>query len=104
MLKTMNKTKTSFKCSNCSYTTIRWMGCCPECKEWDSLIENVITATSSATKMYSHTRAAQLVSLDAIDTQELPRVLSGIGEWDRVVGGGLVPGSLDCYHWRSWDW
>ncbi len=94
MLKTMNKTKTSFKCSNCSYTTIRWMGCCPECKEWDSLIENVITATSSSTKMYAHTRAAQLISLDAIDTQELPRVLSGIGEWDRVVGGGLVPGSL----------
>lgn len=89
----MNKVKTSFKCSNCSYTTIRWIGCCPECKEWDSLVENVI-ATHSPTKMYAHAQTAQLVSLDSIDTQPLPRVLSGIGEWDRVVGGGLVPGSL----------
>jgi len=92
--KSMDKTKSSFKCSNCTYTTIKWIGCCPECKEWDSLVENIITATSNATKMYTHTHAAQLRSLDSIDTQELPRVLSGIGEWDRVVGGGLVPGSL----------
>src|SRR5438445_9132006 len=89
----MNKTKTSFTCSNCSYTTIKWIGCCPECKEWDSLTENIITA-HRATKMYAHTQAAQLVSLDSIDTQTLPRILSGIGEWDRVVGGGLIPGSL----------
>jgi DNA repair protein RadA/Sms len=94
MLKAMNKTKTTFTCSNCTYTTIKWIGCCPECKEWDSLTETIIAATSSATKMYAHAQMAQLVSLDAIDTQELPRVLSGIGEWDRVVGGGLVPGSL----------
>lgn len=93
MLKCMNKTKTSFTCSNCSYSTIKWIGCCPECKEWDSLTENIITA-QSATKIYAQTQAAQLVSLDSIDTQTLPRVLSGIGEWDRVVGGGLVPGSL----------
>ena len=93
MLNTMNKTKTSFTCSNCSYTTIKWIGCCPECKEWDSLAENTISS-HSATKMYAHTQTAQLVSLDSIDTQTLPRVLSGIGEWDRVVGGGLIPGSL----------
>jgi DNA repair protein RadA/Sms len=90
----MNKSKISFKCSSCSYTTIKWMGCCPECKEWDSLVENITTSTQSATKIYSQTQAPQLVSLDSIDTQNLPRVLSGIGEWDRVVGGGLVPGSL----------
>ncbi len=90
----MNKTKTSFKCSNCSYTTIKWMGCCPECKEWDSLIENLIQAQNGPSKIYHGTTPAQLVSLASIDTQEQPRVLSGIGEWDRVVGGGLVPGSL----------
>ncbi|HEX4068927.1 MAG TPA: DNA repair protein RadA, partial [Candidatus Babeliales bacterium] len=61
---------------------------------WDSLVENVISATHSATKIYSHAETPQLVSLDAIDTQDLPRIFSGIGEWDRVVGGGLVPESL----------
>jgi DNA repair protein RadA/Sms len=90
----MNKSKISFKCSSCSYITIKWIGCCPECKEWDSLVENITTQTHSTTKMYSQTCAPQLVSLDSIDTQNLPRILSGIGEWDRVVGGGLVPGSL----------
>lgn len=90
----MNKSKVSFKCTNCNYTTIKWMGCCPECKEWDSFAENIISATSNNTKIYTHTHAASLTSLDAIDTHTLPRILSGIGEWDRVVGGGLIPGSL----------
>jgi DNA repair protein RadA/Sms len=44
--------------------------------------------------MYAHSQIAQLITLDSIDTKELPRILSGIGEWDRVVGGGLIPGSL----------
>jgi DNA repair protein RadA/Sms len=92
--KNMNKSKSSFKCSNCSYITIKWIGCCPECKEWDSLIENVVHSHNSAGKIYNNGHTAKLVSLDSIDTKEQPRVLSGIGEWDRVVGGGLVPGSL----------
>ncbi len=90
----MNKTKTSFKCSECNYITVKWLGCCPECKEWDSLVENIVSIQSGPHKMYAGTKPAQLTSLAAIDTQEQPRVLSGIGEWDRVVGGGLVPGSL----------
>jgi DNA repair protein RadA/Sms len=94
MLKNMNKIKSSFKCSNCSYITIKWIGCCPECKEWDSLIENITHGGNSAGQLYNNAHAAKLVSLDSIDTTTQPRVLSGIGEWDRVVGGGLVPGSL----------
>lgn len=90
----MSKTKTSFKCSNCSYITIKWLGCCPECKEWDSLVENIISQHSGPSKAYSATASAQLMSLTSIDTHEQPRILSHIGEWDRVVGGGLVPGSL----------
>lgn len=90
----MSKTKTSFKCSNCSYITIKWLGCCPECKEWDSLVENIISQHSGPSKAYPATASAQLMSLTSIDTHEQPRILSHIGEWDRVVGGGLVPGSL----------
>ena len=90
----MNKVKSSFKCSNCSYITIKWIGCCPECKEWDSLVENIAHAHNGAGKIYNNSHAAKLVSLDSIDTKEQPRVIAGIGEWDRVVGGGLVPGSL----------
>jgi DNA repair protein RadA/Sms len=88
----MNKTKTSFKCTNCNYITIKWIGCCPECNEWDSLQENKYISYPNQTVHHSST--LQLLSLDAIDIQEQPRILSGISEWDRVVGGGLVPGSL----------
>lgn len=93
----MSKIKTSFKCSNCSYTSIKWMGCCPECNEWGSLEElrpDYAKASSGSQGLAGQAEAAQLVSLDAIETKNQPRVLSGIGEWDRVVGGGLVPGSL----------
>jgi len=70
------------------------MGCCPECKEWDSLVENTISTHRDSSKIHTGTHLAQLTSLESIDVKEQPRVLSGIGEWDRVVGGGLVPGSL----------
>jgi DNA repair protein RadA/Sms len=91
----MSKTKTSFKCSSCNYTTVKWMGCCPECKEWDSFNEHLTTATNNSSKIYATAaHSPQLVSLDTIDVHDLPRILSSIGEWDRVVGGGLVPGSL----------
>jgi len=92
--KIMNKTRTSFKCSNCNYTTIKWIGCCPECKEWDSLVENIISHHGGSNKVHVGITPAHLTSLTSIDAQEQPRILSSIGEWDRVVGGGLVPGSL----------
>jgi DNA repair protein RadA/Sms len=88
----MNKTKTSFKCTNCSYLSIKWIGCCPECNEWGSFAEH--TTHARATKINSLTSAIQLTSLSSIETKNQPRIDSGIGEWDRVVGGGLVPGSL----------
>ncbi len=88
----MNKTKTSFKCSHCNYITVKWLGCCPECKEWDSMVENKFSTIFKNEKSYNN--AIQLTSLSSIDVEPQSRVLSGIGEWDRVVGGGLVPGSL----------
>src|SRR5579872_2356672 len=88
----MNKTKTNFKCTNCNYTSIKWIGCCPECSEWGSLIEHV--AHAHVQKGLISNATIQLMPLSAIETKNQPRILSGIGEWDRVVGGGLVPGSL----------
>ncbi|HSC25432.1 MAG TPA: DNA repair protein RadA [Candidatus Babeliales bacterium] len=93
MLKLMNRTKNSFICSQCNYTTIKWIGCCPECKQWDCMVEN-IAPINTTTKMYAHSKPVSLVSLHEIDIKEQPRLLSGIEEWDRVVGGGIVPGSL----------
>lgn len=86
----MNKQKTIFSCTNCSCRVPKWLGCCPECKEWNSFTE--ITTSQSQTK---HTKSiSQLVKLDNIDTKNVSRMQTGIHEWDRVVGNGITPGSL----------
>ncbi len=86
----MNKQKTIFSCTNCSCRVPKWLGCCPECKEWNSFTE--ITTSQSQT---NHTKSiSQLVKLDNIDTKNVSRMQTGIKEWDRVVGNGITPGSL----------
>ncbi|HEV2917025.1 MAG TPA: DNA repair protein RadA [Candidatus Babeliales bacterium] len=87
----MAKQKTEFQCAQCAHISIKWLGCCPECKEWNSFSERVISAPATRT-VYAH--AAALISLDAISTEHKQRLITGIGEWDRVMGGGIMPSSL----------
>lgn len=88
----MSKVKTSFSCTNCSYQTIKWIGCCPECREWNSFTEVTSTSLGSHKKVIKQT--AQLVQLNSVHIEEKQRLISGIKEWDRVVGGGIMPSSL----------
>lgn len=87
----MSKQKTFFSCANCSYQTIKWIGCCPECKEWDSFAEHTTGPLGTQKKSGA---PAQLVHLNSVQTKEKKRLISGIKEWDRVVGGGIMPSSL----------
>lgn len=89
----MSKNKTTYKCSGCSYKTLKWLGCCPECKQWDSFQEIKPTAIAQAQKKAAQTLSS-MVSLTSVDTKIKKRMLSGISEWDRVVGSGIMPGSL----------
>ncbi len=86
----MNKQKTMFSCTNCSCRVPKWLGCCPECKEWNSFTE-LITKQTQTNQAES---ISQLVKLDNIDTKNVSRMQTGIQEWDRVVGNGITPGSL----------
>ena len=86
----MSKQKVEFSCTNCSYRVLKWLGCCPECEKWNSFVE--IITTQQKTKHIGS--ATKLVKLQSIDTKNIPRMLSGIHEWDRVVGGGITPSSL----------
>lgn len=81
----MNKEHT-YKCSNCDYKGIKWLGCCPQCKEWNSISEYIPSIKNSTD--------IELTQLCDIQTVSKKRMLSGIGEWDRVTGGGLVPGEF----------
>lgn len=91
----MSKTKTTFTCSNCRYTTLKWLGCCPECKEWESFTEQTTFATPAIGRTQGvQQTAATMTTLERIATQPKQRMLSGMKEWDRVMGGGIMPGSL----------
>ncbi len=88
----MAKQKTLFTCSSCSYSTPKWMGCCPECKEWESFKETT-SATSNLTQKFG-TKKLSLSTLETVTNKPKKRMLSGITEWDRVLGGGIMPNSL----------
>lgn len=85
----MAKQKITFHCTNCDYRPPKWVGCCPECQEWGSVAELAPTP-----KTGNRLGAVKLTTLHEVTTQKNKRMLSGINEWDRVLGGGIVPGSL----------
>ncbi|MDR3050408.1 MAG: DNA repair protein RadA [Oscillospiraceae bacterium] len=91
----MPKTKTAYVCNQCGYETPRWLGRCPECGEWNTLVEQtaVPAAPAKAAKRPAGTGAVALPLGDIPEDGQL-RASTGIGELDRVLGGGVVEGSL----------
>lgn len=88
------KTKTVFVCTNCGEVFPKWMGKCSSCGEWNSLIEDVIS-TEAVSKNSTAQRRIQTTQLDQISVQdEESRIYTGISELDRVLGGGIVVGSV----------
>src|SRR5512143_2361476 len=85
------KAKSRFVCDNCGYVAAKWLGRCPECSEWNSLIEQADRAAQPAGSLSSHTEP---VAIGEVPLDQSPRFPTGVGELDRVLGGGLVPGSL----------
>ncbi len=91
----MAKAKTVFVCSNCGYESAKWLGKCPACNEWNTFYEEKVlnTANSSSSNKANKERVLPR-KLDDIKGLEATRISTGIGELDRVLGGGLVKGSL----------
>ncbi len=91
----VSNSKTFFVCQNCGYRAQKWMGRCPDCAEWNSLVEET-AAASFGGKGMAMTLAGenQPQPINSIEMIEEKRLKTGIGEFDRVLGGGLVPGSL----------
>ena len=93
------KTKTVFACQECGAQSQKWLGRCPECGAWNSLVEERATdvpaaAASDIAKRYSLAVTAGPQLYADIDTVVAERLSTGIDEFDRVLGGGVVPGSL----------
>ena len=89
----MAKIKIHYVCQCCGYITTKWLGKCPECGQWDSMVEEVAAPESKASFL-SVKENPQPKTLDSVSIGELQRMETGIREFDRVLGGGIVPGSL----------
>jgi DNA repair protein RadA/Sms len=86
---------TIFICQACSYESRKWLGKCPECGEWNSLVEErVITTKKGRSGNGFRLREAKAIAYDQIESQDDVRISSGVTEFDRVLGGGIVPGTL----------
>ena len=84
--------KSIFFCQNCGHEENKWLGQCPACKEWNTFVEEKVTPVRAGN--VKEQREAQVVTLSSVSTEEDERVRTGIEELDRVLGGGIVPGSL----------
>ncbi len=91
----MVRSRATFVCQNCGAVSQRWQGKCESCDAWNSIVEETAAAGIGAgtARAGSRGRPFRLEGLDG-ETQEAPRIVSGIREFDRVTGGGFVPGSV----------
>lgn len=86
-----SKGKRVFQCQSCGYTSPKWLGKCPDCGEWNSFIEEVVESESLKRKFADISKP---VAINSIEITVSDRLSTGIGELDRVLGGGIVRGSL----------
>ncbi|RJR50163.1 MAG: DNA repair protein RadA [Desulfobacteraceae bacterium] len=87
----MKNSRMMYVCQSCGYQTPKWLGRCSDCGQWNSLVEERI-ASSNAHVSAPAAAPAQTIAAISLDPQ--PRLRTGIAEFDRILGGGLVPGSL----------
>lgn len=84
--------KSVFFCQNCGHEESKWLGQCPACKEWNTFVEEKVTSVKAGT--VRDKKEVQIVALSSVETDEDERMMTEMAELDRVLGGGIVPGSL----------
>jgi DNA repair protein RadA/Sms len=90
----MSKTKTYYQCQSCGYASPKWLGKCPDCGSWNSFVEEKSAPPNRRTSGLDTLGKTAPVALGAIDTVSESRTPTGLQEFDRVLGGGVVPGSV----------
>ena len=92
----MAKTKTVFVCNSCGYESAKWLGKCPGCNEWNSFYEEKLAKTSEKGFLSDKkTKSAKPSQLNSVEGKEADRTSTVVSELDRVLGGGIVKGSLE---------
>ena len=88
----MSKNKVKYICSNCGYESLRWLGKCPSCESWNSFTEELVEEKKGGRKKFSGELRISKLTSENIQKEE--RIRTNITELDRVLGGGLMPGSV----------
>ena len=94
----MSKIKTAFFCSHCGYESAKWIGKCPACSQWNTFTEEILDKGNVKEEKWDDykedKRKTKTISLNEVQTTEEKRIKSQDPELDRVLGGGIVPGSI----------
>jgi len=91
----MGKPKTIHSCTECGGQTLKWQGQCPHCQAWNTLVEATVEGGRAAGHRFAGIAGtSEIVALSALEADEFPRLPTLIGEFDRVLGGGLVEGGV----------
>lgn len=94
----MAKTKSAYFCQSCGYESAKWLGKCPSCNQWNSFVEEIIQKSNSSVPEWKtsagNSRIAKPSAIDEIVFAEESRLITPDSEFNRVLGGGIVPGSL----------
>jgi DNA repair protein RadA/Sms len=89
----LKKPETVYACQNCGHQSRKWLGKCPECGEWNSLVEERVHEAKHVRRGFQK-RDVEAIAYSEIESQDDVRITSGVTEFDRVLGGGIVPGTL----------
>ena len=91
----MAKARSIYTCTECGGQNGKWLGQCPHCKQWDTLVETVAeSVTSGSNRFTALAGRGKLQRLSDVEAREESRLPTGVSEFDRVLGGGLVPGAV----------
>lgn len=92
------KQSTVFVCNECGYESSKWLGKCPACNQWNTFFEEKVITSSAYSKDKKQAKS-EVIKLNQVEQKTTTRIKSGIGEIDRVLGGGFVKGSLTLLRW-----
>ncbi|OUM86237.1 DNA repair protein RadA [Parageobacillus thermoglucosidasius] len=93
----MGKKKTKFVCQECGYESAKWLGRCPGCNTWNSMVEEIERTKPTTKGVFVHSASdiiSKPVPITTVTATQEPRIQTGISEFNRVLGGGIVKGSL----------
>ncbi len=90
----MAKILTKYVCQSCGYVSPRWVGKCPNCESWNTFVEEAQHPLKASRKPSGASSNLEPISLADVEREDVPRIRTNFEEFDRVLGGGLVPGSL----------